>query len=127
MRFWLYMVLFVTLSLCELLNYPLPMIFAEVTIILLHRSFLVTPVPSGGLGLSPSNYAVLVACMFFFSMIWQFQFYPSVSSPRGSLSHLAMYVYSYFTLKAQFNLLFSRVGSDWDYSFTCLFIFSFQN
>lgn len=32
------------------------------------RSFIVTPVPSGGLGLKAANYALLVSLMFFFSM-----------------------------------------------------------
>lgn len=36
-------------------------------------SFLVTPVPSGGLGLNASHYAELVACMIFFQMFAQFK------------------------------------------------------
>ncbi|GAA5821517.1 hypothetical protein JCM3770_001058 [Rhodotorula araucariae] len=54
-------------------------------------SFLVTPVASGGLGLSADHYAALVATMFFFSMVWQFKFYPAVGPPNGSLSHLSMF------------------------------------
>ncbi|BGP39895.1 hypothetical protein JCM10450v2_003869 [Rhodotorula kratochvilovae] len=54
-------------------------------------SFLVTPVASGGLGLSADHYAALVATMFFFSMVWQFKFYPTVGPPNGSLSHLSMF------------------------------------
>ncbi|GAA6002187.1 uncharacterized protein JCM10292_000798 [Rhodotorula paludigena] len=54
-------------------------------------SFLVTPVASGGLGLSADHYAGLVATMFFFSMVWQFKFYPSIGPPGGSLSHLSMF------------------------------------
>ncbi|SCV73276.1 BQ2448_7202 [Microbotryum intermedium] len=77
---------------------PLSMI-AQYSLLALHGctcdqiflSFLVTPVPSGGLGLQASNYAMLVACMFFFTMIWQFRLYPFVGPPHGSLSHLAMF------------------------------------
>ncbi|KDE03849.1 hypothetical protein MVLG_05672 [Microbotryum lychnidis-dioicae p1A1 Lamole] len=77
---------------------PLSMI-AQYSLLALHGctcdqiflSFLVTPVPSGGLGLQASNYAMLVACMFFFTMVWQFRLYPFVGPPHGSLSHLAMF------------------------------------
>ncbi|KPV75489.1 uncharacterized protein RHOBADRAFT_53461 [Rhodotorula graminis WP1] len=54
-------------------------------------SFLVTPIASGGLGLSADHYAALVATMFFFSLIWQFRFYSAVGPPNGSLSHLSMF------------------------------------
>jgi hypothetical protein len=36
----------------------------------LFTSFLVTPLASGGLGLTADHYAMLVAIMFFFSMVW---------------------------------------------------------
>ncbi|KAM0787506.1 hypothetical protein ACM66B_003578 [Microbotryomycetes sp. NB124-2] len=54
-------------------------------------SFLVTPVPSGGLGLKAANYAALVAAMVFFNTCWQFKFYPFFGPPNGPLSHLAMF------------------------------------
>jgi len=54
-------------------------------------SFLVTPISSGGLGLKASDYAGLVALMFFFQMVWQFKFYPNVGPPNGPFSHLAMF------------------------------------
>lgn len=36
----------------------------------LFTSFLVAPIASGGLGLTADHYAMLVAIMFFFSMVW---------------------------------------------------------
>ncbi|GAA6060930.1 hypothetical protein JCM10212_003838 [Sporobolomyces blumeae] len=57
----------------------------------LFTSFLVAPLASGGLGLEASHYAALIALMFFFSVIWQFRFYPSVGPPNGPLTHLAMF------------------------------------
>lgn len=54
-------------------------------------SFIVTPISSGGLGLKASDYAGLVALMFFFQMVWQFKFYPNVGPPNGPFSHLAMF------------------------------------
>jgi hypothetical protein len=58
----------------------------------LFTSFLVAPIASGGLGLTADHYALLVAIMFFFSMVWQFKFYPTVGPPNGPLSHLSMCV-----------------------------------
>lgn len=60
------------------------------TLTLPNRSFLVTPIPSGGLGLTAAHYALLVSVMFLCSMIWQFRFYPFIGPPNGTLSHLAM-------------------------------------
>ncbi|GAA6012252.1 hypothetical protein JCM11491_007072 [Sporobolomyces phaffii] len=57
----------------------------------LFTAFLVAPIASGGLGLEASHYAGLIATMFFFSLVWQFRFYPSVGPPGGPLSHLAMF------------------------------------
>ncbi len=54
-------------------------------------SFIVTPISSGGLGLKASDYAGLIALMFFFQMVWQFKFYPNVGPPNGPFSHLAMF------------------------------------
>ncbi|KAJ9474100.1 putative membrane protein [Pseudozyma hubeiensis] len=53
-------------------------------------AFLVTPEPSGGLGLTASHYAQLIAAMAFCQLIFQFVFYPRVGPPQGKLSHLAM-------------------------------------
>ncbi|KAK4051245.1 hypothetical protein OIV83_003067 [Microbotryomycetes sp. JL201] len=77
---------------------PLTMI-AQYSLLALHgctcdqvfMSFLVTPVPSGGLGLKAANYAALVAAMVFFNTCWQFKFYPFFGPPNGPLSHLAMF------------------------------------
>ncbi|GAA5911466.1 uncharacterized protein JCM6883_005765 [Sporobolomyces salmoneus] len=54
-------------------------------------AFLVAPRASGGLGLEASHYAYLIGSMFFFSLVWQFRFYPSVGPPGGPLSHLSMF------------------------------------
>ncbi|GAA5857516.1 hypothetical protein JCM8547_009312 [Rhodosporidiobolus lusitaniae] len=52
--------------------------------------FLVTAVSSGGLGLSAQHFSILQAIMFFFQLVWNFRFYPSVGPPNGPLSHLSM-------------------------------------
>ncbi|GAA5928681.1 uncharacterized protein JCM15063_003938 [Sporobolomyces koalae] len=57
----------------------------------LFTAFLVAPIASGGLGLEASHYAALIATMFFFSLVWQFRFYPSVGPPGGPFTHLAMF------------------------------------
>ncbi|PWY97671.1 hypothetical protein BCV70DRAFT_202612 [Testicularia cyperi] len=53
-------------------------------------TFLVTPEPSGGLGLTASHYAELIAAMAFCQVVFQFVFYPKVGPPQGKFSHLAM-------------------------------------
>ena len=53
-------------------------------------AFLVTPEPSGGLGLTASHYAGLIAAMTFCQLLFQFQVYPNFGPPYGSLSHLAV-------------------------------------
>lgn len=58
-----------------------------------------TPIASGGLGLSADHYAALVATMFFFSMVWQFKFYSAVGPAQRSLSHLSMCVPDALTLR----------------------------
>ncbi|GAA5836172.1 hypothetical protein JCM3766R1_001984 [Sporobolomyces carnicolor] len=57
----------------------------------LFTAFLVAPLASGGLGLEASHYAALIATMFFFSLVWQFRFYPAIGPPGGPLSHLSMF------------------------------------
>lgn len=52
--------------------------------------YLVTPVNSGGLGLTASHFAELVAALFFAQMFWQFYVYGNVGPPNGKMSHLAM-------------------------------------
>ncbi|GAA5949206.1 hypothetical protein JCM21900_000859 [Sporobolomyces salmonicolor] len=77
---------------------PLALVF-QYSLLALHgtvcdqvfTSFLVAPIASGGLGLRASHYAALIATMFFFSLVWQFRFYPSIGPPNGSFSHLAMF------------------------------------
>ncbi|GAA6002441.1 hypothetical protein JCM10207_001120 [Rhodosporidiobolus poonsookiae] len=54
-------------------------------------SFVVTKVANGGLGLSAQHFSILVAIMFFFQLIWNFKFYPSIGPPNGALSHLSMF------------------------------------
>lgn len=56
----------------------------------LFMSFLVTPVKSGGLGLSAGHYAELIAAMCIAQIVFQFRFYPTVGPPRGKLTHLSM-------------------------------------
>ncbi|WFD30823.1 hypothetical protein MSPP1_001847 [Malassezia sp. CBS 17886] len=53
-------------------------------------AFLVTPEPSGGLGLTAGHYAVLIAAMALCQLLFQFKVYPSVGPPHGPLSHVAM-------------------------------------
>ncbi|WFD26075.1 hypothetical protein MNAN1_001050 [Malassezia nana] len=53
-------------------------------------SFLVTPVPSGGLGLTAGHYALLIAAMTLCQLVFQFQVYPNLGPPNGRFSHLAV-------------------------------------
>jgi len=53
-------------------------------------SFLVTPVPSGGLGLTAGHYALLIAAMTLCQVFFQFQLYPNLGPPNGRFSHLAV-------------------------------------
>lgn len=53
-------------------------------------AFLVTPEPSGGLGLTASHYAGLIATMTLCQLLFQFRVYPNFGPPNGSLSHLSV-------------------------------------
>lgn len=53
-------------------------------------AFLVTPFPSGGLGLTAAHYAELISAMAFCQIGFQFYFYPKIGPPQGKWSHLAM-------------------------------------
>lgn len=53
-------------------------------------AFLVTPFPSGGLGLTAAHYAELISAMAFCQIGFQFYFYPKIGPPQGQLSHLSM-------------------------------------
>ncbi|WFD33403.1 hypothetical protein MCUN1_000216 [Malassezia cuniculi] len=53
-------------------------------------SFLVTPVPSGGLGLTAGHYAILIAFMALCQMQFQFNVYPNLGPPNGKFSHIAV-------------------------------------
>ncbi|PWN40665.1 hypothetical protein IE81DRAFT_293033 [Ceraceosorus guamensis] len=53
-------------------------------------AFLVTPYPSGGLGLTAAHFAELIAAMMIAQVVFQFYLYPNVGPPGGKLSHLAM-------------------------------------
>jgi len=74
-------------------------IIAQYAILALHgttcdqifMSFLVTPIRSGGLGLSAGHYAELIAAMCIAQIMFQFRFYPTVGPPRGQLTHLSMF------------------------------------
>ncbi|CAH7672387.1 hypothetical protein PPACK8108_LOCUS7192 [Phakopsora pachyrhizi] len=74
-------------------------IIAQYAVVALHgttcdqvfMSFLVTPIKSGGLGLSAGHYAELIAAMCIAQIVYQFRFYPTVGPPRGTLSHLSMF------------------------------------
>lgn len=53
-------------------------------------SFLVTPVLSGGLGLTAGHYATLIAFMALCQMQFQFNVYPNLAPPNGRFSHLSV-------------------------------------
>lgn len=53
----------------------------------LFTSFLVAPIASGGLGLTADHYAMLVAIMFFFSMVWCVRM-PVCDAPTRRADHL---------------------------------------
>ncbi|WFD22526.1 hypothetical protein MEQU1_001198 [Malassezia equina] len=54
-------------------------------------SFLVTPVVSGGLGLTAGHYALLIAAMTLCQVMFQFHVYPNLGPPNGRFSHLAVF------------------------------------
>lgn len=51
-------------------------------------AFLVTPVPSGGLGLTAGHFATLIAIMTVCQLVFQFHVYPNLGPPNGKLTHL---------------------------------------
>lgn len=53
-------------------------------------TFLVTPVDSGGLGLTAGHYAILISFMALCQMQFQFNVYPNLGPPNGKFSHLAV-------------------------------------
>lgn len=76
------------------------------------NTFLVTPVSSGGLGLTASHFAELVAALFFAQMLWQFKAYGNIGPPNGRFTHLSMlrlgmciYIPIYLLFPALRNLL----------------------
>uniref|UniRef100_V5ENI9 Major facilitator superfamily (MFS) profile domain-containing protein n=2 Tax=Kalmanozyma brasiliensis (strain GHG001) TaxID=1365824 RepID=V5ENI9_KALBG len=81
--------LFTLLPTAIIAHYGL-MAFHSSTFDQVFMAFLVTPEPSGGLGLTASHYAQLISAMAFCQLIFQFVFYPRVGPPQGPLSHLAM-------------------------------------
>ena len=81
--------LFTLLPAAIIAHYGL-MAFHSSTFDQVFMAFLVTPEPSGGLGLTASHYAQLISAMAFCQLIFQFVFYPRVGPPQGKLSHLAM-------------------------------------
>lgn len=81
--------LFTLLPAAIIAHYGL-MAFHSSTFDQVFMAFLVTPEPSGGLGLTASHYAQLISAMAFCQLIFQFVFYPKVGPPQGNFSHLAM-------------------------------------
>ncbi|WVQ84654.1 hypothetical protein IAT38_006809 [Cryptococcus sp. DSM 104549] len=68
-------------------------------------SFLVTPYRSGGLGLNPAHFSLVVALMCLCQLVYQFYLYPRLGPPLGRFNHLqmfrigcALYIPSYFAL-----------------------------
>lgn len=60
---------------------------------------------SGGIGLNPANFSVLIALMCLCQLVYQFWLYPRLGPPLGRFSHLqmfrlgcSMYLPSYFAL-----------------------------
>ena len=81
--------LFTLLPVTIIAHYGL-MAFHSSTFDQVFMAFLVTPEPSGGLGLTASHYAQLISAMACCQLVFQFVFYPKVGPPQGNLSHLAM-------------------------------------
>ncbi|TKY89559.1 hypothetical protein EX895_001344 [Sporisorium graminicola] len=81
--------LFTLLPTAIIAHYGL-MAFHSSTFDQVFMAFLVTPEPSGGLGLTASHFAQLISAMAFCQLIFQFVFYPRIGPPQGKLSHLAM-------------------------------------
>ncbi|KIR98446.1 hypothetical protein L804_04018 [Cryptococcus deuterogattii 2001/935-1] len=68
-------------------------------------SFLVTPYRSGGLGLNPAHFSLVVALMCLCQLVYQFYIYPRLGPPLGRFTHLqmfrigcALYLPAYFSL-----------------------------
>ena len=77
---------------------PLMMIF-QYGLLALHNtthdqlfmSFLITPYKSGGIGLNPANFSLIIALMCIFQLLYQFYLYPRLGPPLGQFSHLQMF------------------------------------
>lgn len=54
-------------------------------------SFIITPYNSGGVGVTPANYSVLVALMCVGQLIYQFYLFPRLGPPLGRFSMLQMF------------------------------------
>ncbi|ODN94720.1 hypothetical protein L198_04863 [Cryptococcus wingfieldii CBS 7118] len=68
-------------------------------------SFLVTPYKSGGLGLNPAHFSLIISLMCLCQLVYQFYLYPRLGPPLGRFTHLqmfrigcALYVPSYLLL-----------------------------
>jgi len=53
--------------------------------------YLTSEYSTGGLGLDPSHFAILIALMCVAQVVYQFYLYPNIGPPRGKFSHLAMF------------------------------------
>ncbi|RXK35648.1 hypothetical protein M231_07078 [Tremella mesenterica] len=57
----------------------------------LFLSFLVSPYRSGGIGLNPAHFSLLIALMCLCQLYYQFYLYPRLGPPLGRFSHLQMF------------------------------------
>lgn len=81
--------LFALLPMTIIAHYGL-LAFHSATFDQVFMAFLVTPFQSGGLGLTATHFAELIAAMAFCQIGFQFGVYPYLGPPRGPFSHLAM-------------------------------------
>lgn len=50
-----------------------------------------SPYKSGGIGLNPANFSLIIALMCLFQLVYQFYLYPRLGPPLGQFSHLQMF------------------------------------
>ncbi|KAL1405116.1 hypothetical protein Q8F55_008739 [Vanrija albida] len=54
-------------------------------------SFILTDYKSGGVGINPAHYSILVALMCVGQLVWQFYLFPRLGPPLGRFNHLQMF------------------------------------
>ncbi|ORX39370.1 hypothetical protein BD324DRAFT_576791 [Kockovaella imperatae] len=79
-----------SLPLLMILEYGL-LAFHNTTHDQIYLSFLVTPYRSGGLGLNPANFSLIIATMCIFQLFYQFYLYPRLGPPLGQFTHIQMF------------------------------------